>query len=155
MNAMQTIYKKIADELHSRRDEALASAVKCEKEDPRLVLFYKGKAAGLTSAMNLMLALQDGHLPAGVTHSLEYWQAATDRKQREAADFVAFCQERIQMISDHYTEYGTSRGRAMIEAYQAAINYAKGGDLLINCLGEIDDGAALDAFMESQEGGEE
>lgn len=154
---METIYQKIADEFDRRQREAFASVTRCKVEDPRLTLFYKGQVSAFGQARVFMQALRDGRLPEGVTHGLEYWQAATDSKRREAADFVAFCQERIKVISDHYSEYGeygTSRSRGMIEAYQAAINYAKGGDFFINCLGEIEDNKALDALF-SQEGGDQ
>ena len=65
---------------------------------------------------------------------------------------MAYCRERIALIEANLPAYGTSRGRAMIEAYQAVIDHANSSSLLIDCLGDADMGE-LDAFM--QEGGEQ
>lgn len=147
----ETIFDKIYEELDRLRREAWASVTEAEERDPKLIPFYKGKSVGLTTAMYLIGYIKNGELPHGVKQGLEYWQALTEPK-RDVADFVAFCQERISVISDNFTEYGSSRGRAMIEAYQAAINYADSSPLLIDCLGDADMGE-LDAFM--REGGEQ
>lgn len=71
---------------------------------------------------------------------------------RTVDEIIRYALQRIDVIDANMMSYGTSRGRAMIEAYQDIINYANSSDLLVDILG--DDEAAYQEELALMEGGE-
>lgn len=71
---------------------------------------------------------------------------------RTVDEILTYAQQRINVIEANLVSYGTSRGRAMIEAYQDIIDYSQMSDLLIDNLD--DDEAAYQEELALMEGGE-